>query len=410
MNKIFLNNFPQNAQSVQTNDKDIRLIAGFETKRDSSEIKKNLIKDTFNSLLIHDKICLRIRDFGIVVDSFGLYDTLTLLKNDYIELIDDEGLKLPIVVSKGKYEGVAVFDSTQETNERRASINWFEEQLFKYYPKDATTNKLILLNCERTRKVFNTNLVSDLILKETNYDLGNKNITNNLRISSPNRNNIHEKDALSILRLMHLNLGLIYSLQSECTNTLSDGAIKQIMNYKLSPAAQLNKTDSIELLKDITNHKGIPDLSELYLNKTIALQDFINIRENFNGRKFRDWFYDTGYNQNEVLDILMSNNDKLNAPLIKTIRFLVTNVVGLFNPFAGLATAAADSYVIDKVFKGWHPNFFLDNILKSEIDKKIKDYEKEKKLSKIKTKFPKIGRNDPCPCRSGKKFKKCCGR
>ncbi|MFY9327767.1 MAG: SEC-C metal-binding domain-containing protein [Georgfuchsia sp.] len=22
---------------------------------------------------------------------------------------------------------------------------------------------------------------------------------------------------------------------------------------------------------------------------------------------------------------------------------------------------------------------------------------------------PKIGRNDPCPCGSGKKFKKCCG-
>ena len=24
--------------------------------------------------------------------------------------------------------------------------------------------------------------------------------------------------------------------------------------------------------------------------------------------------------------------------------------------------------------------------------------------------LPKIGRNDPCPCRSGKKFKQCCGR
>ncbi|KGJ88359.1 SEC-C metal-binding domain-containing protein [Colwellia psychrerythraea] len=22
---------------------------------------------------------------------------------------------------------------------------------------------------------------------------------------------------------------------------------------------------------------------------------------------------------------------------------------------------------------------------------------------------PKIGRNDPCPCKSGRKFKKCCG-
>ncbi len=25
-------------------------------------------------------------------------------------------------------------------------------------------------------------------------------------------------------------------------------------------------------------------------------------------------------------------------------------------------------------------------------------------------KAPKVGRNDPCPCGSGKKFKKCCGR
>jgi uncharacterized protein YchJ len=23
---------------------------------------------------------------------------------------------------------------------------------------------------------------------------------------------------------------------------------------------------------------------------------------------------------------------------------------------------------------------------------------------------PKVGRNDPCPCQSGKKFKKCCGQ
>jgi uncharacterized protein YecA (UPF0149 family) len=23
---------------------------------------------------------------------------------------------------------------------------------------------------------------------------------------------------------------------------------------------------------------------------------------------------------------------------------------------------------------------------------------------------PKVGRNDPCPCGSGKKYKKCCGK
>lgn len=36
---------------------------------------------------------------------------------------------------------------------------------------------------------------------------------------------------------------------------------------------------------------------------------------------------------------------------------------------------------------------------------------KESLLSEInKAKQPKIGRNDPCPCGSGKKYKKCCGR
>jgi len=34
----------------------------------------------------------------------------------------------------------------------------------------------------------------------------------------------------------------------------------------------------------------------------------------------------------------------------------------------------------------------------------------EQKIKPIKLKTPKVGRNDPCPCGSGKKYKKCCGR
>jgi hypothetical protein len=33
-----------------------------------------------------------------------------------------------------------------------------------------------------------------------------------------------------------------------------------------------------------------------------------------------------------------------------------------------------------------------------------------KTLEPIRRTQPKVGRNDPCPCGSGKKFKKCCGR
>ena len=43
-------------------------------------------------------------------------------------------------------------------------------------------------------------------------------------------------------------------------------------------------------------------------------------------------------------------------------------------------------------------------------DDKRQEIEKEYKKSKTVVKGDKIGRNDPCPCGSGKKYKKCCGK
>ena len=36
--------------------------------------------------------------------------------------------------------------------------------------------------------------------------------------------------------------------------------------------------------------------------------------------------------------------------------------------------------------------------------------ERERKQETVRRDQPKIGRNDPCPCGSGKKYKHCCGR
>ncbi|MBE5955888.1 MAG: SEC-C domain-containing protein [Lachnospiraceae bacterium] len=48
-----------------------------------------------------------------------------------------------------------------------------------------------------------------------------------------------------------------------------------------------------------------------------------------------------------------------------------------------------------------------DHILTAE---RRKELYKEQKSSTTVVKPPKVGRNDPCPCGSGKKYKKCCGR
>jgi len=42
-------------------------------------------------------------------------------------------------------------------------------------------------------------------------------------------------------------------------------------------------------------------------------------------------------------------------------------------------------------------------------EEKRKELYKTEKTSRTVVKPPKVGRNDPCPCGSGKKYKKCCG-
>ena len=43
-------------------------------------------------------------------------------------------------------------------------------------------------------------------------------------------------------------------------------------------------------------------------------------------------------------------------------------------------------------------------------EERRKELYREQKRSKTVVKGEKVGRNDPCPCGSGKKYKKCCGR
>ena len=51
----------------------------------------------------------------------------------------------------------------------------------------------------------------------------------------------------------------------------------------------------------------------------------------------------------------------------------------------------------------------LTALLKDEVEKARNRQRKEAEDRKRQEKFKEVGRNDPCPCGSGKKFKKCCG-
>jgi hypothetical protein len=48
-----------------------------------------------------------------------------------------------------------------------------------------------------------------------------------------------------------------------------------------------------------------------------------------------------------------------------------------------------------------------NDIFDEEKQKEL--YKEQKRSQTVRLEGPKIGRNDPCPCGSGKKYKKCCG-
>jgi len=64
-----------------------------------------------------------------------------------------------------------------------------------------------------------------------------------------------------------------------------------------------------------------------------------------------------------------------------------------------------DSKLANLDFKIYNKKWEHDPVL----EKQLKEF-KETKLSALKKSGQKIGRNDPCPCNSGKKYKRCCGK
>jgi len=53
--------------------------------------------------------------------------------------------------------------------------------------------------------------------------------------------------------------------------------------------------------------------------------------------------------------------------------------------------------------------WFADIVIDKNVPENIKDLEFLQNNQVISVTTKKAGRNDPCPCGSGKKFKKCCG-
>jgi hypothetical protein len=106
------------------------------------------------------------------------------------------------------------------------------------------------------------------------------------------------------------------------------------------------------------------------------------------------------------------NNDKFSANIIKRIAERHSNFMDVVNKFLN------SNYTLDELLKKYKSRY-LDNKIFSSTTVLYKSKAFSKTLGIIEEDIEKpslegidlskVGRNDPCPCGSGKKFKKCCG-
>jgi hypothetical protein len=120
------------------------------------------------------------------------------------------------------------------------------------------------------------------------------------------------------------------------------------------------------------------ELSEL---RDVVLPEYPTIRETINGRartfdefltlldksqKFREWIQ--GLNPDakvahEYVQSITAEGWMASVPA-KLVRYALASDIGLVGPTSGLIAGAADSFLLDRISRGWRPSHFIDGKLK----------------------------------------------
>ncbi|MFU1555883.1 YecA family protein [Aeromonas sp. A04] len=403
MTSIFIANSPSVQVKVAakeiTNKEKIEFIWGYHSENDIKDLSEGILSTIFSSLITHDEVYLKPTTILFLIKEIGIVDVLKLQEQKIFKVafgLDD------FVVKLGR-ENLSLAAFTFEWS----SIEGVEKRILK---ENKTTkddaNKLI--QYIENNSVFCEKEKTKIVTSEISSDLSNAKIRTSLGINSQSLEELSPFDSYSLIRLSTIAQGLIIQNGLGIDSIYQDGYTKDYIGSKFGAFSSTIGSDPTQVFGKILNLKGIPDIYSLYKKKVIGVDDIINYRKNFNGTIFREWLASEDYSQEEVVRTLINNESK-EGQASKLIRFLYPNIVGVLNPVLGAAASAFDSYIVGKVLDGWKPSLFLDDVLKRNVDNKIRIFKRQKEKEKFIERFGSVGRNDPCPCQSGKKFKTCHG-
>lgn len=185
--------------------------------------------------------------------------------------------------------------------------------------------------------------------------------------------------------------------------------IQSLDTYKYFNVSEFNNSYDNFLensLGGFSSHKEVYDVGIVF-DKELGLYA-VPFYETFN--KIFD-NPDAVENAKECVEFFL-NNDKFSANIIKRVAERHENFMDVVNKLLGT------NYTFDELLEKYKSRYLENKIFSSTtVLYKSKAFSKTLGIIEEEVEKPalegidlsKVGRNDPCPCGSGKKFKKCCG-
>lgn len=360
------------------------------------------------SILLYDKICISMPFVDRMISLFGIDAVILLLDKGILEIFSDEGHQVGVYHYRDK--GIAAIVPFGISI--AGDFSFIADAMRKHTSLARSKIDRLEFLVSHNLRYIDSRSIQTNIVKEVDYDLQNNQIRKLLNMESQRHDEIMAQDIHKAIRLSHINKVLILSFELNCNSIITDGRAGTILEAKMAPILNKSISDTpIQLFRDIMALKGIPDLGQLYINGTITLESIIELRDNVDGMLFRKWFEDTDYDPKKVIRILLNKQKTIGSHLLaRSVRFAYPKIIALVSPLGGLVTSFADSFIIEKILNGWNPSLFLDDKLMKRLDKQIKQFEKKCMTNQVNKFFPFTHPDDPCPCGSNKKYKRCCDR
>jgi hypothetical protein len=167
-----------------------------------------------------------------------------------------------------------------------------------------------------------------------------------------------------VLRVAEMNLDLLIAARTSEADLMAPRGADLVLRSKLQRAG-IHEADSSPMLA-LLELTRLPDPSAAVAAGKISLGQIWKLRQSRTSRRFREWLrrvdaHDPRELERAYADSLQEEHLYDGLP-VKAIRFLVTTGIGIAHPIAGVAASAADTFLLDRLAKGFRPKLFIDDL------------------------------------------------